>query len=87
MIELKPEEMCEWNGFDVYDGETGERMCPSEIAKREIPQEKRLPQIVDGFCLTWEGSLFLTCETGETAYVPSRGKYLVQINGERYMRW
>ena len=87
MIELKPEDICEWDGFDVYDAETGERMRPSDIAEREIPQDPRLSQTVNGFCLTWEGFLFLTCETSENVYVPRLGRYLIQINGEKYMRW
>ena len=87
MTKLRPEDMCEWNGFEIYDAETGEYMVPSEIAERELPQDRRLPQIVDGFCLTWEGLLFLTCENGDMAYVPRSGRYLVQINGEKYMRW
>ena len=87
MIRLHPADVVEWDGFEVYDAETGERMSPSEVAERDIPQEPRLPQIVDGFCLTWEGFLYLTCQDGRTVYVPKLGKYLVQINGEKYMRW
>lgn len=87
MINIKPEDLTEWDGFDVYDAETGERMCPSEIAEKEFPEDRRLPQVVDGFCLTWEGWLYLTCEDGRTVYVPMRDKYLIQINGEKYMRW
>jgi len=87
MIELKPEDMCEWDGFDVYDAETGERMCPSEVAEREIPQDPRISQIVDGFCITWEGFLMLTQEDGRIVYVPRLGRYLIQINGEKYVRW
>lgn len=87
MIELKPEDIYEFDGFDVYDAKTGKRMSPSDIAEREIPEDRRLSQIVDGFCLTWEGFLVLTQEDGRIVYVPRLGKYLVQINGEKYIRW
>lgn len=87
MTKLKPEDLTEWDGFEVYDAETGERMCPSEVAEREIPGDRRLLLIVDGFCLTWDGFLYLTCEDGNTVYVPRLGKYLIQINGEKYVRW
>ena len=61
MIKLKPENMEEWDGFEVYDAETGERLSPSDVAEKLIPEDSWLPQIVDGFCLTWEGFLYLTC--------------------------
>lgn len=87
MINLKPEDLTEWDGFDVYDAETGEWMCSSDIAKKEFPEDRRLPQVVDGFCLTWDGFLCLTCEDGRTVYVQRLGKYLIQIDGGKYMRW
>lgn len=87
MIKLKPEDLTEWDGFDVYSAKTGERMSPSELAEREFPQDPRLSQIVDGFCLTWEGFLVLTQEDGRIVYVPRLGRYLIQINGGKYVRW
>ncbi len=87
MIRVHPADVVEWDGFEVYDAETGEQISPSEVAEREEPEDCRLPQIVDGFCLTWEGFLRLTCESGDTVCIPKLGKYLVQINGEKYMRW
>lgn len=86
-IQLKPEQLTEWNGFDVYDVETGENLLPSQVAEISFPKDKRLPQIVDGYCLDWEGRLCLTIEYGDTAYIPKDDKYLIQINGEKYMRW
>lgn len=87
MIKLKPENIEEWDGFEVYDTETGERLSPSDVAEKLIPQDRRLPQCVDGFCLTWEGFLYLICEDGRTVYVPRLDRLLVQINGGKFMRW
>ena len=85
MIDLQPDDMIEWDGFDVYDAETGENLFPEDVAKRE--RSKRVFQLVDGFCLDWEGALRLTLADGNTEYIPKQGRYLVQINGGKYMRW
>lgn len=87
MINIKPEDLIEWTGFDVYDAETGSLMYPSQVAEREMPEDKWLPHMVSDFCLTWEGALYLVCEDGKMVYVPRLGKYLIQINGGKYMRW
>ena len=87
MLRINPADMIEWDGFEMYDAETGKRMSPHEISEREFSEDRRLPQIVNGFCLTWEGFLYLTCEDERMVYVPRHGKYLVQINGEKYVRW
>lgn len=85
MIDLKPDDLIEWDGFDVYDAETGENLSPEDVAEREC--SKRVVQLVDGFCLDWEGVLYLALADGNTEHIPKQGRYLVQINGGKYMRW
>lgn len=87
MVNLKPEQLTEWSGFDVYDVETGENLLPSQVAEKSFPEDKAVALLADGFCLTWEGYLLLLKDNSGTVYVPHEGKYLIQINGEKYMRW
>ena len=87
MVNLKPEQLTEWNGFDVYDAETGEILLPSQVARRSFPDDKYLRSIVNGFCLTWEGHLFLTKNDSGVVYIPKDNKYIIQINCEKYVRW
>ena len=87
MINLIPEQLTEWDGFDVYDVETGENLLPSQVAEKSFPEDGRLAQLVDGFCLDWEGVLYLALADGKTQCISKEGKYLIQINGEKYMRW
>ena len=84
-IELPQEEMIEFDGFDVYDAETGDNLDPSTVAEREYGIFAS--QLADGFCLDWDGALRITLDTGAMEGVPKDGKYLVQINGGKYMRW
>ena len=86
-IQLKPEQLIEWDGFDVYDVETEVDLLPSEVANEEFPEDKGLSMLVNGFALSWDGELYLTREDGGIVYVPQNGKYLIRINGEKYMRW
>ena len=85
MIDLKPDDLIEWDGFDVYDAETGEPIYPVDVAERECSASTA--QLADGFCLDWEGQLWLTMENGEMEHISQQGRYLVQINGGKYMRW
>lgn len=89
MINQKPKQLAEWDGFDfdVYDAETGEILLPSQVARRSFPDDRYLRIIVNGFCLTWEGYLYLTESGNSGTRIPKEGKYLIQINGEKYMRW
>lgn len=87
MLNLKPEQLTEWNGFDVYDAETGENLLPSQVAEKSFPDDRFLSIIANGFCLTWEGHLYLTEDGSRGTRIPKEGKYLIQINGEKYMRW
>lgn len=84
-IELPQEEMIEFDGFDVYDAETGDNLDPSTVAEREYGII--VSQLADGFCLDWDGALWITLETGAMNSIPKEGRYLVQINGGKYMRW
>lgn len=84
-IELPQEEMIEFDGFDVYDAETGDNLDPSTVTERYYGVRGAL--CADGFCLDWDGALWITLETGAMEGVPKEGKYLVQINGGKYMRW
>ena len=87
MVNLKPEQLTEWNGFDVYDAETGENLLPSQVAEISLPGDIITKNLAMDFCLTWDGYLLLLREDGITITVPKEGKYLIQINGEKYMRW
>jgi hypothetical protein len=87
VINLKPEQITEWNGFDVYDAETEVDLLPSEVAEESFPEDKALALLACEFCLTWDGCLLLLKDDGGTVYVPHEGKYLIQINDEKYMRW
>ena len=87
MVNLKPEQLTEWNGFDVYDAETGENLLPSQVAEISLPGDIITKHLATDFCLTWDGYLLLLREDGITITVPKEGKYLIQINGEKYMRW
>jgi len=87
MVNLKPEQLTEWNGFDVYDAETGENLLPSQVAEISLPGDIITKNLATDFCLTWDGYLLLLREDGITVTVPKEGKYLIQINGEKYMRW
>ena len=86
MININPEDLIEWDGFDIYDAETGDNLSPSEVAERSFPGDNYYNLMADGFLLTWEGFLYLSLEDG-SAYIPKEGKYLIQINGGKYMRW
>ena len=89
MINQKPKQVTEWDGFDfdVYDVETGEILLPSQVAEKSFPDDRYLGIIVNGFCLTWEGYLFLTKNDSGVVYIPKDNKYIIQINGEKYVRW
>ena len=87
MENLKAEQLTEWNGFDVYDAETGEYLHPFEVAEKSFPSDKGLFELACGFCLTWEGFLYMMIDGASPVYIPRENKYLVQINGEKYMRW
>ena len=87
MVNLKPEQLTEWDGFDVYDAETGENLLPSQVAEISLPGDIITKHLATDFCLTWDGYLLLLREDGITITVPKEGKYLIQINGEKYMRW
>ena len=87
MINIKQEDMTEWNGFDIYDAETGDYLSPSEVAERSFTGDNYYSLMADGLLLTWEGFLYLSLDDGRHAYIPKEGKYLIQINGGKYMRW
>ena len=87
MIELKPTDLTEWDGFDVYDAETGENLCPYEVAKMSFPEDKVAISLAGEFSLSWDGMLYLMLDDGRYMSVPHNGKYLIQINGEKFMRW
>ena len=87
MVTLKPEQLTEWNGFDVYDAEMEENLFPSQVAEISLPGDIITKHLATDFCLTWDGYLLLLREDGITVTVPKEGKYLIQINGEKYMRW
>jgi len=87
MINIKQEDMTEWDGFDVYDAETGENLFPSQVAEISLPEDITTKHLTTDFCLTWDGYLLLLREDGRTVTVPKEGKYLIQINGGKYMRW
>lgn len=87
MIELKPTDLTEWDGFDVYDAETGENLSPSEVAEKTFPGHRYFSLMAAGFLLTWEGLLFLSIEDGRHAYIPKEEKYLLQFSDGKYMRW
>ena len=87
MVNLKPERLTEWNGFSVYDAITGKYLRYHEVAEKSFPEDGRLAQLVDGFCLDWEGTLYLTLANGYTQRIPKEGMYFVQINGNEIMRW
>ena len=87
MIELKPEDMTEWTGFDVYDAETGDNLSPSEVAERIFPEDRYYSLMADGFLFTWEGFLYLSLEDGRHVYIPKEEKYLIQFSDGKYMRW
>lgn len=87
MLNLKPEQLIEWNGFDVYDVETGENLLPSQVAEESFPGDIITKRLATDFCLTWDGYLLLLREDGITITVPKEEKYLIRINGEKYMRW
>lgn len=85
MINLKPDELIEWDGFDVYDAETGENLDPVAVANREYPMQTH--ELVDGFCLDDVGGLNLTYSNGEICYIPRMGRYIVTLSGGKFMRW
>ena len=87
MINIKQEDMTEWDGFDVYDAETGDILSPGEVAEKTFHEDRYFCLMADGFLLTWEGFLYLSLDDGRHAYIPKEGKYLIQINDEKYMRW
>lgn len=87
MINIKPEDLIEWSGFDVYDAETGDNLSPSEVAEKTFHEDRYFSLMADGFLLTWEGFLYLNLEDGRNVYIPKEEKYLIQINGGKYMRW
>ncbi len=87
MVNLKPEQIIEFDGFDVYSADDGSNLSPFEVAEISFPEDKTLRQLVTDFALTWDGNLFLVRCDGGTVYVYKEGKYLIQINGEKYMRW
>lgn len=86
MLNLKPEQLIEWDGFDVYDAEIGENLHPCEVAEKSFPSDKGLFELACGFCLTWEGFLYMMIDGVSPVYIPRENKYIVQI-GEKYMRW
>lgn len=86
MINLKPEVMIESFGFTVYDTKTGEPAKPQDVAKREDLDLDGMTAI--GFCLDADGVLYLMFDDDSVLLVPfNTGKYLIQINGGKYMRW
>ena len=87
MVNLKPERLTEWNGFDVYDAETGENLFPNQVAWKSLRGDIITKHLATDFCLTWDGYLLLLREDSITVTVPKEAKYLIQINGEKYMRW
>lgn len=87
MIELVPNAMIEWDGFDVYDAEIGDNLFPSDVAEKSFPEDKTLKVLACGFCLGWDGDLYLVCDGGNVRLVPKKGDYLIQINGKKFIRW
>lgn len=87
MINIKPEDLIEWTGFDVYDAESGYILFPNQVAEKSLPEDMVTKHLATDFCLTWDGYLLLLREDGRTVTVPKEGKYLIQINGGKYMRW
>lgn len=87
MSEVKPEDLTEWDGFDVYDAETEEYLFPSHVAEISLSEDITTKYLATEFCLTWDGYLLLLREDGRTVNVPKEGKYLIQINGGKVMRW
>ena len=87
MINLNPDELIEWDGFDVYDAETGEKLYPEEVAERECEDKSVYKHIADGFALDWEGCFFFTTITGEKRYIPAREHYIIQFPDGKFMRW
>ena len=84
-IELPQEEMIEFDGLDVYDAETGDNLDPSTVAERYYGVRGAV--CADGFCLDWDGNLRLVTNGTDLENIPKEGRYLVQINGGKYMRW
>ena len=87
MTNIKPENIIEWSGFDVYDAETGEYLFPSQVAEKSLPEDIVTKHLATDFCFTWDEYLLLLREDSRTVIVPKEGKYLIRINGEKYMRW
>ena len=87
MVNIRPEDMIEWDGFEVYDAETGYNLSPSEVTEKTFPGHRYFSLMADGFLLTWEGSLFLSLEDGRNAYIPKEKKYLIRFSDGKCMRW
>ena len=87
MIEVKPEDLIECDGFEVYDAETGVDLLPSEVAEKTYPAEKSYAILAENFLLSWDGTLYIGLGNGMRVPVPCNGEYLIQINGGKYMRW
>ena len=52
-----------------------------------FPEDKVAISLAGEFSLNWDGMLYLMLDDGRYMSVPHNGKYLIQINGEKFMRW